>query len=30
MRSQLVLFTAYLVVILGGLAWFAISALTRM
>lgn len=30
MRSQAVLFTVYLVVILGGLAWFTTSALARM
>jgi len=30
MRSQAVLFTVYLVVILAGLAWFAASALARL
>lgn len=30
MRSQAVLFTVYLVVILGGLAWFTASALARL
>jgi hypothetical protein len=29
-RSQAVLFTLYLVVVLAGLAWFTVSALTRM
>lgn len=30
MRPQVVLFAAYLVVILVGLAWFAASALVRL
>jgi hypothetical protein len=30
MRSQVVLFAAYLVVIVAGLAWFAASALARL